>query len=260
MFKKIFLILSILVINSIFYLYFANFDTDQVIVAVIDTGIDSKMMIKENILTGYDFIDFDNSPVDQFGHGTLMIEIITDIAPEVRILPVRFLETKEGCSFISCPLAIFYSIFQGADIINMSFNGEGDWLTELAISFGKHKGVIFVGSTGNSGKNTVDCPAKYKEVLAIGGYLPSLNKYYGNYGSDVDFIAPAEYKGEIGTSISSAYVSGVLAYMKHHFPEKSNFEFERLLFYNSRMININNTYQYPYIDIDKIKAITENDI
>ncbi len=259
MFIKIILLLIFCILVPSIYLSFGVFDTEDVIVAVIDTGLDTNILDTNNVITGFDFIDFDRLPMDKNGHGTMMTEIIQNLAPQAKIIPIRFLDQNKSYTMLR-PIAILYAIIHGADIINMSFNGDGDLLTKLVIQYGNAKGVIFVGSTGNKGLANIEYPAKYKEVLAIGGYDTIDHTYYGSYGEDVDFVAPANFNCELGTSISAAYMSGVIAYLKCCYPQIPKCEILNYLYKNARKVNVHNTYQLPYVDFQKLQAVTEVDL
>lgn len=246
------------------YFSLASFDTDEVIVAVIDTGINEKMLKEESTLTGFDFVDYDWVPNDEVGHGTMMAEIIKKTAPNSYILPIKFIKGSESKT-IYRPFAIFYSIIKGADIVNMSFNGDGDFLTKQVIKYGKSKGVIFVGASGNKGEDDIEYPAKYNDVISVGGFVPFNNSFYGSYGRDLNFVAPAVYQGEynrncqIGTSISAAYLSGVIADIKYTFPDMTNEKIQKYLCEHSKKIYIKDSVEIPYIDIKKISEIKSID-
>lgn len=75
---------------------FAGIDGSGVSVAIIDTGIDTdRPLIAPNYITGYDFIDRDNNPDDNEGHGTHVSGIIgaTDetigVATDVGLIALR---------------------------------------------------------------------------------------------------------------------------------------------------------------------------
>lgn len=259
-FKKALIIILLFLFIISCHLYYIDFNNEELIVAVIDTGIEEELLNSDNIMKGFDFVDLDYCPDDINGHGTLMSDIILNIAPEAKIMPVKFLYDGTGNSFIRS-MAIFYAILHGADIINMSFNGENSIFTRFLISYGNYKGVIFVGAAGNCGDPEVDYPAQYDEVLAIGGYIPSNNQYYGNYGEDIDYLTSAIYQytetGEyaLGTSISAARATGIIAYLKGYFPEQSNAEIISYLDRICEDILYLDKYKYKVLDVVQLKSI-----
>jgi subtilisin family serine protease len=144
--------------------------SDEVIVAVIDSGIDynhpelaEAMWVNPDEIPngidddgngfvddiyGWDFVDDDNdslnSPIDM--HGTAVAGLIaaaddgigiTGVAPGVKIMDVRILDPSGRGSFDDLIKAIDYAVAMGADIINMSFGAPYDipedakrWLKE----------------------------------------------------------------------------------------------------------------------------------
>jgi len=263
-FKKALIIILLFLFIIFCHLYYLDFNNEELIVAVIDTGINEEFIKSDNIIEGFDFVDLDFCPDDINGHGTLMSDIIINTAPEAKILPVKFLYDGIGNSFIRS-IAIFYAILHGADIINMSFNGEKSIFTQLVILYGNYKGVIFVGSSGNCDEPTVDYPASYEEVFAIGGYIPDNHQYYGNYGKDIDYVASAIYQYigteeyEVGTSISTARVSGIIAYLRSCYPDKSKTEIIDYLDRIAEDVIYLDVYQYKILDITQVKSKINSD-
>lgn len=258
--KKVIIITLLFLFIVFCHLYYLDFNNEELIVAVIDTGIKEELLNNDNIMNGFDFVDLDFCPDDINGHGTLMTDIILDIAPNAKILPVKFLYDGIGNSFMRS-IAIFYAILHGADIINMSFNGEKSVFTQFLILYGNYKGVIFVGSAGNCGEPEVDYPAKYDGVLAIGGYIPENKQHYGNYGKDIDYVVSAIYQytetGEykLGTSISAARATGIIAYLKSYYPEQSKAEIINYLDQISEDVFYLDRYKYKVLDVVQIKHI-----
>src|SRR4029077_14247160 len=93
----------------------------------------------------------------------------------------------------------------GARVINMSlgFTGtgtpdvNGNYCTEVvglkaALDYAQSNGVVVVAAAGNDGSpDTVNCPAAYPSVIAVGatrfdGNSPS----YSNHGAPLDVSAP----------------------------------------------------------------------
>ncbi|MFW5999643.1 MAG: S8 family serine peptidase [Halanaerobiaceae bacterium] len=205
---------------------------DSVIVAVLDTGvITTHPDLEDNLLNGADFVGGSNeSPVSSYemtdddpsdettlgeggSHGTHVAGIIGAVTNNTRgvaginwdvsILPVRVLKKSGGTSWDIIE-GIYYSIDQGADVINMSLGGTGySRLTEEAINKAVEKGVSVIAATGNDGQESVYYPAAYEEVISVGavGQNSELS-YYSNYGPEVDFVAPG---GDYSRSIYSTW-------------------------------------------------------
>lgn len=207
--------------------------SEEVVVAVIDSGIDythpelagamwtNPGEIPNNgldddgngfidDLRGWDFVDYDNdslkgTPLDP--HGTAVAALIaaaadgkgtTGVAPEVRLMDLRVLDTRGRGKWSDAFKAIEYAIESGADIINMSFSSPyaeeaEDWfarhaapLLERAIG----SGVIIVASAGNESRE-VSWLARFPEVIAVSATTKDNEAAsYSNFGPEVELAAP----------------------------------------------------------------------
>ena len=180
---------------------------NDVVVAVIDTGIDTSIPQLEEALWvnpgeiplngidddgngytddihGWDFRDGDNSSLigtDLHWHGTFVAGIIVaqpgdvpivGVAPGVRIMDIRFLDSNNQFSSRDWNLfseAIDYAIDNGADIINMSVfaNDRPPASLENTIRRVVQSGVVIIGIAGNTGEIGVLYPGKYNDVYAV---------------------------------------------------------------------------------------------
>lgn len=212
--------------------------SDRVIVAVLDTGVDdSHPMLQGKVIQGFDFVDFKSVSEDTVGHGTHVAGIIASKATGAEILSVRVISNEDRLH--NTYLAILYAIAKGARIINMSYAEPYHWLTDLAVRYGRAKGVLFVASSGNRGINGSFYPAKYEGVYSISGLNEREQTIFGNYGTEVHYLAPSVrirsaglnggYAVKTGTSMAAAYVSGVLAYLMTIRPDLSEKEIIQFL-------------------------------
>ena len=184
-----------------------TYGKNEVVVAVIDSGIDSSIPelarsmwtnpgeIPDNGIDddgngyvddihGWDFRDNDNSSLvgsKLHWHGTFVASIIAawpddkgivGVAPGVKLMDLRFLDSRNlfyGSDWKKFAAAIDYAVDNGADIINMSIyaNGKPPSYFEHAIRRAVAHGVIVVGIAGNDGKPRVSYPAKYSSILAV---------------------------------------------------------------------------------------------
>ncbi|NBI27914.1 S8 family peptidase [Chengkuizengella marina] len=260
------IILSLIILYPMMIILYPIDQSNEVIVAVLDTGVDdSHPLIKSKIIEGYDFIDFDSQPEDIVGHGTHVAGIIATNAPNVKLMPIRVITEEDEVQ--NTYLAILYAVMNGADIINMSYAETYSLLTNLVIKYGQSKGVIFVASSGNQGIKDVFYPAKYSGVYSISGYDQYNKIIFGNYGELVSYIAPGiniksadlnnGYIEKSGTSMSAAYVSGVIAYLKINEPNLQTEEITDQLNTISKIVtsvNINDGQisQYSLIDFKNV--------
>ena len=144
-------------------------DCSAVTVAVLDTGIST---IHQDLVTvpGYDFIDNDNVPDDDDGHGTHVAGTIgavgnnntgtTGVCWSVNLMPVRVLNAiGVGFTWTIAP-GIDYAVANGASIINMSLGGAGlnDTLVNNAILNAQTNDVVIVVAAGNDGADNDASP------------------------------------------------------------------------------------------------------
>lgn len=208
------------------FVRFHDFSTEDHIVAVLDSGVksDHKMM-EGHVIPGFNFVDWNRDTSDVEGHGTHVSGIIMNQSPTSKILPIKTLDEGSAPRMYTI-FGIFYAIVKGADVINMSYGGKTyDLFTQMTINLASQKGIIFVASAGNNGENMVNYPAKFKNVIGVGnsneGNEIAKNS---NFGEGMDFLAPGmhiesagiekEKVEKSGTSMSAAYVSGVVSYLQ----------------------------------------------
>ncbi len=222
-------------------------------VAVLDTGVDyNHPDLQGKIIKGYDFGDQDSDPMDTQGHGTHCAGIIvaaqgngiggSGIAPGVRVLAVRVMDGKYGCTDATIIKGINYAVQQGAQIISMSLGGPGyNYSFQSALNNAYNSWVTVIASMGNEGTNDVNYPAAYDHVIAVASVNPTGERApYSSYGPWCDIAAPGSdiwstipgsgYACWDGTSMACPVVSGVAAlYMSWTFNSVSPDAMEKAL-------------------------------
>lgn len=214
-------------------------------IAIIDSGIDLKNNIEVTPKKTISFVtetNGDNSVQDYDGHGTLMASLIAGthkndyvngLAPEADIYVAKVLDGTGTGYYSTIIQAIDWAISEKVDIINLSLgNSVDDQSVHNAIQKASEQGIIIVAGSGNNGlkdasKNTMQYPAKYEEVIAVGA--TNKNDMRGQFskgtysatGNELDFVAPGVYNVGLGlngdyvyssgTSNSTAITSGVIA-------------------------------------------------
>jgi parallel beta-helix repeat protein len=199
--------------------------SSEVIVAVVDTGIDYNhrdlqvnMWINGNEIPGneidddgngyiddiygYDFINNDSDPIDDEGHGTHCSGSIAaegdnglDIAGvcwNARIMALKFLGSDGYGSTSDAVTAFNYAVENGADVISNSWGG-GDYMQSMqdAIDYAHSQGVIMVAAAGNDDSSSPQYPAYYENMIAVAATDSDDHKAsFSNYGDWVDIAAP----------------------------------------------------------------------
>lgn len=205
-----------------------------VTIAVIDSGVDaSHPDLMQKILQGYDFVDGDDLPQDEFGHGTHVSGIaaassnnglgVAGVSWGAQILPVRVLDSNGNGDYSTLAAGIIWAVDHGAQILNLSLGGITPNATlHSAVNYAYNQGALLIAASGNDGSGNIRYPARYDVVVAVGS-TNSINQRSGfsNYGSGLDLVAPGEsiystnpggdYGYRTGTSMSTPFVSGLAA-------------------------------------------------
>lgn len=205
-----------------------------VTIAILDTGIElSHPDLFVRILPGYDFVNNDNDPQDDNGHGTHVAAIaaassnngvgISGVNWGANLLPVKVLNASGNGTYANTAAGIVWATDHGTQVINLSLGGPSpSFVLNDAINYAYNHGVILVASTGNAGAHAVLYPAAYDPVIAVGA-TDSTNAWAGfsNYGPDIDVVAPGVsiysafpdggYGYRSGTSMAAPHVSGLAA-------------------------------------------------
>jgi len=192
-----------------------------VLVAILDTGIDSDAEFGGRIEAGMDFTGGSN-PDDEHGHGTHMCGTIAAIAPNASFLNLKVADKRGRCDSTTVAEAIRWAADRGAQVINVSLEVESSPELESAIRHAWQKGAVVIAAAGNGGTTAPAYPAAYEDAIAVAGTSQKDGlAVLSNHGDWVDVAAPglkiyAELPGggygyETGTSPATAHVSGVAA-------------------------------------------------
>lgn len=196
---------------------------DEVIIAVIDTGVDyNHIDLKNNMwrnpneipdngqdddgngyiddVYGWDFAYGDNDPADGQSHGTHVAGIIaaqgnnsegvTGVCWSAKIMALKSLSDSGFGSTSKAIEAIEYALEMGAHITNNSW-GSRSYSQALhdAIALAEQQGQLFVASAGNYGENTDQrpyYPASFPLENIISVAATDHNDYlaaFSNYGA-----------------------------------------------------------------------------
>lgn len=230
----------------------------QVIVAVVDTGIDwQHPFLARNIFVpvghpsatnfGVDFsknLRANFMPEDVHGHGTHVAGIIKSVYSDVRILSLKYYNpSATGTENLNSTIkALEYAVDNNVDIINYSGGGPEPSAEEQRIlKKAESKGILVVAAAGNERSNIDDkakhgyFPASYglSNIITVTAH-DEFNEIVAtsNWGAiSVDIAAPgyrirssiphARSAHMTGTSQATAFVTGVAALIKAEYPGMS---------------------------------------
>ncbi len=203
-----------------------------------DNGVDDDNNGFIDDIRGWDFVDNDNDPIDDYGHGTICSGIacaetnnsigIAGVSWYSKVMPLDTFNTEGESSNDDIAKAIYYAADNGADIISMSWGGYvPSTLIFNALDYASSQGVTLVASAGNDKTFSNRYPASYDNVIAVAatdqndkranyGGVYNLSSNYGNW---VDVAAPGkeiistlinnQYALANGTSFACPHVSGL---------------------------------------------------
>ncbi len=189
---------------------------------------------------GWNFITGSDELADDNGHGSSIAGIIaastnnrlgiSGIDWRCKLMLCKALDQNLQGFLSDWAEAIYYAVDNGANIINMSLNGDSDLrVLADAIKYASDNRVLVVASIGNNNQELVTYPAGYASTIAVGSTDPDdqrstafagVSSFGSNYGNIIDVVAPGSYiysydnlssnpRFWSGTSMSCAVVSGV---------------------------------------------------
>lgn len=209
----------------------ADIDTHDVVIAVIDTGINTLHQdfggagaFVEGLDAIADVPYLTNENRDDDGHGTHVAGIlgargnngtgIAGVSWGALLMPVRSLGTSGGTSTDVAQGIEFVTDAAIADpsrryVINMSLGGLGaSPAVADAIARAVENDVVVVAAMGNDGIDIVNYPAAYPGVISVG----STNgrdevSTYSTRGRHIDVAAPGEDIWSLSGSVNDGYLT-----------------------------------------------------
>ena len=224
-------------------------DGDGIVIAIIDTGVDLEHPdLRDRLVDGHDFVDGDDEPQDENGHGTHVAGIaaaasdngvgVSGAAPGARIMPVRVLDADGAGDEAAIAEAITWAADNGADVINLSL-GEVGFASRIikggplnrAIRGASEAGTVVIAASGNEG--TARRPFRIAVPVVVVGAVDDTGAAaeFSNFGDQRAVVAPGVgilstaptgpsaiwpdgtegYELLDGTSMAAPFVSGVAA-------------------------------------------------
>ncbi len=231
-------------------------DGEGVRVAIMDTGIDyNHPALEDNMWDdiGYDFVNDDEDPMDEDGHGTHVAGLVVSVAPRVELMSIKVLEEDDNDDndeddFVDLTAAVEFARDEGADIITMSFGGgadpfTGEFESELYKAY-EEDDVLLMGAAGNEGEDERFYPAAFDPVIGVSALDAEKDRApYSNYGDWIDLSGPGgvgsegiystlpgnDHGEKTGTSMATPFVAGAAALIRSRRPYLTNVEIRDFL-------------------------------
>src|SRR3954464_10998794 len=156
------------------------------VVAVIDTGVlASHEDLAGRLLPGHDFVQNDDTPQDENGHGTHVTGIVAadagngkgieGVAPGAQVMPIRVLDKNGEGTPKGAAKGIDYAVAHGANVINLSLGGDAvsslignDETFTKAMQNALDHGVVVIAAAGNDTAPFCEQPAVTGPLLCVG--------------------------------------------------------------------------------------------
>lgn len=186
-------------------------------------------------VNGWDWVNSDNNPTDDNGHGTNCTGIIGEIANNnmlfaganwnSKIMPLKVSNSTGNAANADMAASIYYAVDNGAKIISMSIGGTSNsTLISNSIAYANTQNVMLFFCMMNNNNNVSYYPARlslsFPNVVAVGSTSPDDTRTNpfpwsatsgSNYGTHINVVAPGSYIYNMNhTSVtnSTTYWSG----------------------------------------------------
>ncbi len=236
----------------------------NVTVGMVDTGVDRlHPELRGRIVYSKNLVAHDQDSFDLDEHGTAVAGVIgsnanndlgiVGVAPDVDLMVFKACHQNQqtrrtGCDSVSIIKALNDVLVQAPDILNLSLSGPPDPIIARLLRRAHERGMILVGAVDENGNPENSFPANMPEVIAVGTTFSGgdLVNMLLAPGTDVLTTAPGSTYGfKTGSSMATAYVSGIVALMKERDPALVGTEAYRRLQLSSQMSDD----KLPVVDI-----------
>ena len=252
-------------------------------VAIIDSGIDyTHSDLNDNYVGGIDYVNGDEDPMDDAGHGTHCAGIVAaedndegvvGVAPGAKLYAVKVLDAT-GRGYVSDVIAgIDWSVAEDMQIISLSLGGGDLESMEAACDAAYGAGIVVVASAGNSGNppgrgDNVGYPAAYSSVIAVAATDSNDERArWSSTGPDVELAAPGVsiystvpdgYATYSGTSMACPHVAGTAALVIASNSSLTNMDVRQRLQETADDLGAPDWYGYGLVDADEAALPTGN--
>lgn len=195
---------------------------------------------------GWDFVNNDNNPTDDHGHGTNVSGIAmatgnngfgyAGVDWNCKLLPIKVLDANNAGLGSNIIASFYYALDRNVDLISISIGGTGfSTAYQNVVNLAYTQNIPIIACMMNFNNSTPYYPAAFPSVIAVGSTNP--NDYRtvpffwsptsgSNFGPHIDVVAPGNYSYGLshisdtsydtywgGTSQATPLVAGVVSLM-----------------------------------------------
>ncbi len=208
-------------------------------VGILDSGIDYLHEdLIDNYVGGVDFVNNDDDPMDDYGHGTHVAGTVgakdngigvVGVAPEAHLYAVKILNSSGSGNWSDIIAALDWAVTNNIQVTNNSYGASSypGVAVETAFDNSANAGLIHVASAGNSGNppgkgDNVGYPGNFTSVIAVTATdINDKRARFSSTGINAEIAAPGVnvrstrmgggYVNFNGTSMASPHVAGTVA-------------------------------------------------
>ncbi|MCL1809949.1 MAG: DUF5011 domain-containing protein [Clostridiales bacterium] len=251
-------------------------------VAVVDSGVYQHSDLPK-LLPGYSAVAGLSPNNDTVGHGTGVAGTLGALGNNgigtvgmnwgANILPVKVDDANGTLSVANIAKGIMWAADNGAKVISLSVSTTSDSVTlKNAIDYAYGKGCALFASTGNDGKNAINYPARYPNVMAVGATSNGTSRAsISNYGTGMGVVAISSYTTTTssggyasmgGTSFSTPQVSGLASLVLALNPNLTNEQVYSYIQQGAKPLGggYNSETGYGVIDMGKTLALVRDSV
>jgi len=174
------------------------------IIAIIDSGIASHPDLPKPVAS-YSAVSSLAPTNDKLGHGTQVAGTAAALGNNsvgtaginwnAKIMAVKIDDANGVMSVANVAKGIIWAADNGAKVLNLSLSSASPSITEQnAIDYAYNKGCAIFATTGNNAKNTINYPAGYSNVMAVGATDNGTTRAnYSNYGQGMGIVGIGTY-------------------------------------------------------------------